>query len=50
MNKQPPLPRVPEALRPLVEEIIAFTDAFCAEHLDAEYGELCRKVVAKLAG
>ena len=49
MNKQQSMPRVPEALRPVVEEIIGFTDAFCAEHLDAEYGELCRKVVAKLA-
>ena len=49
MSKQPSTPRVPEALRPLVEEITGFTDAFCAEHLDAEYGELCRRVVAKLA-
>jgi len=24
-------------------------DPFCAEHLDAEYGQLCRKLVAKLA-
>ena len=31
------------------QEIIKRTDPFCAEHLDAEYAELCRKLVAKLA-
>lgn len=41
--------RVPAVLRPDVERVIAVTDAFCAEHLDAEYGRLCRKLVAKLA-
>ncbi|HVG58582.1 MAG TPA: DUF6398 domain-containing protein [Hyalangium sp.] len=25
------------------------TDRFCSEHLDAEYGELCRKMIDKLA-
>lgn len=25
------------------------TDAFCAEHLDAEYADLCRRLVARLA-
>jgi Domain of unknown function (DUF6398) len=25
------------------------TDAFCAEHMDAEYGKLCRLLVARLA-
>ncbi|MGH2945234.1 MAG: DUF6398 domain-containing protein [Solirubrobacteraceae bacterium] len=41
--------RVPKALRPKFEEICAFTDRFCAERLDAEYAELCRKLVGRLA-
>jgi len=41
--------RVPEALRHDAEEIFKLTDPFCAEHLDAEYGALCRRLVAKLA-
>ncbi len=41
--------RVPKALRPRFDEICALTDLFCAERLDAEYAELCRKLVAKLA-
>lgn len=40
---------VPVALRPVVEQIAALTDQFCAERLDAEYAALCRKLVAKLA-
>ena len=41
--------RIPELLRHDVEQIFTFTDSFCAEHLDAEYGELVRKLVATLA-
>ncbi len=41
--------RIPEALRQQAEEILKLTDGFCAEQLDAEYGELCRKLVAELA-
>jgi hypothetical protein len=41
--------RIPAALRHDVEQIFKLTDPFCAEHLDAEYGELVRKLVAKLA-
>ncbi len=41
--------RVPKAFRERFEEICALTDRFCAERLDAEYAELCRKLVAKLA-
>ena len=41
--------RIPEAVRHEAEEIITLTDGFCAEHLDGEYGELCRKLVAELA-
>ena len=41
--------RVPASRRHDVEQIVKLTDPFCAEHLDAEYGELVRKLVAKLA-
>jgi hypothetical protein len=41
--------RIPAALRHDVEQIFKLTAPFCAEHLDAEYGELVRKLVAKLA-
>lgn len=40
---------VPVAVRPVVEEITAITDEFCAECLDAEYTQLCRRLTAKLA-
>ena len=32
-----------------VEEIFKLTNPFCGEHLDAEYAELVRKLIAKLA-
>jgi hypothetical protein len=48
MGRDNPL-RIPESLRHEVEEIFKLTDPFCAEHLDAEYGELVRKLVGKLA-
>jgi hypothetical protein len=41
--------RNPEALRHDVEEIFELTDPFCGKHLDAGYGELVRKLIAKLA-
>jgi Domain of unknown function (DUF6398) len=41
--------QIPESLRGHCEEIFKITDVFCAEHLDAEYGQLCRKLIAKLA-
>lgn len=41
--------RVPVDLRPVVGEIVALTDRACAECLDAEYAELCRRLVARLA-
>ncbi len=49
MSNQPTNLRIPEALRNQVEAIFALTDEFCSQHLDAEYAELCRKLVAKLA-
>ena len=47
MDKDKPL-RIP-ALRHHVEQFFKFTDPFCGEHLDAEYAELIRKLIAKLA-
>jgi hypothetical protein len=41
--------QVPAALRPTVTAIIAATDAVCERHLDGEYGELCRRLVGRLA-
>jgi hypothetical protein len=41
--------RIPAALQPHAEQIFKLTDPLCAEHLDAEYSELVRKLVGKLA-
>ena len=41
--------RIPAPLRHHVEQLFKFTDPFCGEHLDAEYAELIRKLIAKLA-
>jgi hypothetical protein len=41
--------RIPEPLRQRAEEIFEVTDPFCATHLDAEYGDLVRKLIARLA-
>jgi len=41
--------RIPESLRHDCEEIFKLTDPFCAEYLDAEYGQLCRTLIARLA-
>jgi len=41
--------RLPAAIHAEAEEIIRLTDGFCAEHLDAEYAQLCRRLVGKLA-
>lgn len=48
MARNNPL-RIPEPLRHDTEEILQLTDPFCAKYLDAEYGELVRKLIAKLA-
>lgn len=39
---------VPHAVRPYVDEVVAVTDTVCRDHLDEEYADLCRAVVAKL--
>ena|ERR1700722_315392 len=41
--------RIPAAMRPAAEQVIALTDAVCADLLDVEYVGLTRHVVAKLA-
>ncbi|HUU82700.1 MAG TPA: DUF6398 domain-containing protein [Phycisphaerae bacterium] len=37
---------VPEDLRGLFKSLVALTDAFCDEHLDAEYKQLSREMAA----
>ena len=49
MPERAPTLRVPAAIQPSFDEIVSVTNAFCNEHLDAEYAELCVKVAAKLA-
>jgi hypothetical protein len=41
--------KIQKTMRPMAEDIIAITDVVCAELLDAEYVELARQTVAKLA-
>jgi hypothetical protein len=41
--------KLPASIRSDAEQVIGLTDGFCAEHLDDEYGTLCRKLAAKLA-
>jgi len=41
--------RIPTSVRPYAEGVVAVTDAVCAEHLDAVYADLCRRLVGKLA-
>jgi hypothetical protein len=43
------VPEVPVALRPTITAIVVTTDAFCERHLDCEYGQLCRRLVGRLA-
>lgn len=40
--------RLPPKLGKRLGEILAITDRFCDEHLDAEYKELCRDMAAVL--
>jgi hypothetical protein len=41
--------KVPKAIRPLVDEIVAITDSVCLAVLDEECADLARRAVAKLA-
>ena len=40
--------KIPRAARPYAEQVVAATDAFCLQHLDAEYADLCRRLAGKL--
>jgi Domain of unknown function (DUF6398) len=42
-------PKVPATARPAHDAIVSLTDAFCRDHLDEEYGALCRKLAGILA-
>jgi len=41
--------RVPQAILPVYDAVIQLTDAFCKEHLNDEYADLCRRLTAALA-
>ena len=45
-NREPP---IPAAAQPAHDAIVALTDAFCRDHLNAEYAALCRKLTGALA-
>ena len=40
---------IAEDVRPAFEEIAGLVDAFCREHLNEEYADLCRRLTEKLA-
>ena len=40
--------KVPHAVRPYADRVVAATTAVCLGHLDVEYAGLCRGVVGKL--
>src|SRR5438270_2247317 len=40
---------VPAAAQPAHDNIVALTDAFCQQHLNAEYAALCRRLAGALA-
>jgi len=42
-------PNLDEAKQQAVDEIAGLVDAFCREHLNEEYAELCRRLTEKLA-
>ncbi|MBN1921614.1 MAG: hypothetical protein JW892_10240 [Anaerolineae bacterium] len=41
--------KVPAAMQPIYKSIIALTNNFCEQHLNAEYAVLCRELAAALA-
>ncbi|HEY1380201.1 MAG TPA: plasmid pRiA4b ORF-3 family protein [Gemmataceae bacterium] len=40
---------IPDKVRPTYDAVVAKTDAFCRDHLTAEYTDLCRKLAGVLA-
>ncbi|MEW5957891.1 MAG: DUF6398 domain-containing protein [Chloroflexota bacterium] len=49
MAKQTKSENVPAAMQPRYHEIVVLTDAFCGQHLNAEYAQVCRQMAATLA-
>ena len=45
---EPLAEQIPKKLRPRIAEIMAITDRFCDDHLDAEFKRLCRDMIATL--
>jgi hypothetical protein len=45
---QPATEPVPQKLRPVYDEIVGLTDAFCRDHLNDEYAGVCRALAARL--
>ena len=41
--------RIPTAMRERAQAIIDITDEACREHLDDEYGEIARRLIARLS-
>lgn len=41
--------RVPKQMQAKFEEIVSLTDTFCQKHLNDEYAQICRKLVAALS-
>ncbi len=41
--------RIPEAIRPTFDAIVARIDEFCEKHLNGEYAAVCRDLAAALA-
>src|SRR5215471_6120431 len=39
---------VPKQVQPVYDQIVAITDAFCHQHLNDEYAQMCRKLAAAL--
>ena len=39
---------VPRKMQPVFDEIVAVTGAFCREHLNVEYADVCRRLTAAL--
>jgi len=42
-------PSIPAPAQSAYEAIVSMTDAFCGDHLNEEYAELCRNLALKLA-
>lgn len=48
MSESNPIDSVPKKMRPVYEQVVAQTDAFCKEHLTEDYAGLCRDMAAEL--